>query len=113
MILALVIVDWVFLFAILSLPVVQGFGHGRLTCSAVYVTWLLLTIEAVVFCAFGNSLPKDQLHRWRNQFPDGTHILAGLLGGWFAGVIMSVIGVGLRRVANGENLFQDPRASLK
>src|SRR5438046_2458101 len=108
MILGAVILDWVLFFAILGIGVVQGYRRGRVTRIAVYLTWFLLPFHAGVFCAFAQSLPATVSHEWRNQFPEGTHVLAYVVGGWLAGILTCGLGVAARKISRGERLFQDP-----
>jgi hypothetical protein len=107
MVLVILILDWVLFFAILGIGVVQGYRRGGVTRLAVYLTWFLLPLHAAAFCAFANSLPSPVRQQWRNQFPEGTHVLAFIVSGWFAGILMCGLGAAACRMAHGERLFQD------
>jgi hypothetical protein len=108
MILAAAILDWTLFVTILGFGAVQGYRSGRVTRLGVFLIWFLLPLHAGVFSAFASSLPQPARHNWSNAFPEGTHVLAFIAGGWCAGIMMCGLGILIRRIVRGEQLFQDP-----
>ena len=113
MILAAAILDWVLFFSILGLGAFQGYRTGRVTRSSVLLVWLLLPLHAGVFSAFASSLPQPERHQWSNAFPEGTHVLAFIVFGWWPGILMCGLGVLVRRIVRREPLFQRSRQEAR
>lgn len=103
------IVQWVILVGILGFPFWRGYRSGRIVRSTVYLTWFLLTAHTLAFCLYGLSLSRSDRAVWGNSFPEGTHVLAYAVFGWFYGLIMAVVALGVRKALRGEPIFQSEK----
>jgi hypothetical protein len=74
----------------------------------VYSPWFLLPLHAAAFCAFAQSLPAPVFNHWRNQFPNGTHVICFIIAGPLTGILTCGVGIAIRRLSRGERVLQKP-----
>jgi hypothetical protein len=100
------IFQWVLLFAILAFAFWHNYRARRITLFSLIFTWFSLPLCMFIFSTYATSLSTPERDEWVNYFPNGLHVFAMSIFGWFYGVFTGVLAVGIGRVLRREPLFR-------